>query len=163
MKNLPYAFRAIFEHDSGYRDPDIAHLHEALSILSSEISILKSRDIESKEGETLCKCSVLTASNVLPLQNCYTIRSYVGYHLSNFDKGSATHSLGGSKGRGNGCLSLKNTKLGRVGPQRVYYGVRANVSEAKINTKSSIVMSNEFGLFQLVQERRFSRMMLALL
>jgi hypothetical protein len=137
-------FRAIFEHDSGYRDPDIAQLHETLSILSSEISILRSRDIESKQGETLGKCRVnalFSPSNVLkPLQSCYTTRSYVGYHLFNFVKGNLTYLPGGSKGRENGCLIPKNTKLGRVGPQQVYYGVLENVSDPKIN----IVMSHEF-------------------
>ena len=42
-------FRAISEHDSGYSDLDI---RETLSILSSEIRIMRSRDIESKQGET---------------------------------------------------------------------------------------------------------------
>ena len=58
VKSLPTVrFRAISEHDSGYSNLDIL---ETLSILSSEISILKSRYIESKQGETLGKCSVLT-------------------------------------------------------------------------------------------------------
>ena len=79
-------------------------------------------------------------SNVFPLQSCYTIRSYVGYHLYNFVKGSVTYSPGGSKGRENGCLIPKNTKLGRAGPRRVYYGVQENVSDPTFN----IVTSNEF-------------------
>ena len=32
--------------------------------------------------------ALFSPSNVLPLQSCYTIRSYIGYHLFNFVKGS---------------------------------------------------------------------------
>ena len=51
-----------------------------------------------------------------------------------------TYSPGGSKGRENGYLIPKNTRLGRAGPHQVYYGVRENVGDPKIY----IVMSNEF-------------------
>jgi hypothetical protein len=83
---------------------------------------------------------LFSPSDVLPLQSCYTIRSYVGYHPFNLIKGSVRYSPGGSKAQENGYLIPKNTKLGRAGPQQEYYGVRENVSDPKIN----IVMSNEF-------------------
>jgi hypothetical protein len=84
--------------------------------------------------------ALFSPSNVLALQSCCIIRSYVGYHPFNLIKGSVTYSPGGSKARENGCSIPKNTKLGRAGPQQVYYGVRENVSDPKI----TIVLSNEF-------------------
>jgi hypothetical protein len=88
-------------------------------------------DIERKQGQTLVNAPFSPSNlNVLP-QSFYTMRLYVGYHLFSFVKGSVTYSPGGSKGRENGCLTPKNTKLGRAGPQRVYYGVQENVSDQK--------------------------------
>ena len=51
-----------------------------------------------------------------------------------------TYSPGGLKGQENGCLILKNTKLGRTRLQWAYYGVQEYISSLENN----IMMSNKF-------------------